>query len=55
MFQDIKILVKDRDLVVEGKRISTLIRAVFDIEAFRSLSWVMRLVMILLINISKIY
>jgi len=55
MFQDMKILAKNRDLVVEEERTSAITRTVFNIEAFRSLSWVMRLVRILLINTSKIY
>ena len=55
MFQDMKILVKNRNLVVDGKRTSAITRIVFNIEAFRFLSWIMRLVRILLINTSKIY
>lgn len=48
-----EVLVENRNLVVEREEIPTVTRVVFDIETYRFLSWVMRLVRMLLVDISK--
>ena len=46
--------IRNRDLKVEKEKIPIVIRVEFDIEAYKSLNWVMKLARILLIDISKI-
>jgi len=49
-----RVFIRNRGLEVEKERISVVIGAEFDIEAYKSFNWVMRLVRMLLIDTSKI-
>jgi len=49
------VLVKDKYLVIKRDRIPAVVEVEFDIKTYKSLSWVTRLVRILLVDIFEIY
>ena len=50
-----EVLVESGNLVVEREEIPAVTEVVFDKETYRFLSWVIRLVRMLSVNISKTY